>query len=227
MALHQQQLTAQAPRLSLQRADTRAEIRRGHIGRTKVRCCFIACILGRRSLAQDAYGAFFDRSIQYYAAGRFAFLAGLNPVAGNLLHHAIEMCLKGALSKKGTGLSELRKLGHELSDIWNEFKLQASDPSLSRFDAAVSALNEYEELRYPNSVLNKGMLSGFELKRGQAAQVSGLAAAVPRYTLCLEDVDELMSFVFKNASVDPTFFTGALKKQAKQFLSEENAWPVV
>jgi hypothetical protein len=33
---------------------------------------------------------------------------------------------------------------------------QASDPSLSRFDAAVSALNEYEELRYPNSVLNKG-----------------------------------------------------------------------
>ena len=124
-------------------------------------------------------------------------------------------------------LFALRKLGHELSDIWNEFKLQTSDPSLARFDAAVSALNEYEELRYPNSVLNKGMLSGFELKRGQAAQVSGLAAAVPRYTLCLEDVDELMSLVFKNASVNPGFFTGSLKKEAKRFLSKENVWSVV
>jgi hypothetical protein len=57
-------------------------------------------------------------------------------------------------------------------------------------------------------------------------QVRGSAAAVPRYTLCLEDVDELMSLVFKNASVDPTFFTGALNKQAKQFLREENG-PVV
>jgi hypothetical protein len=98
---------------------------------------------------------------------------------------------------------------------------------LRRFDAAVSALNEYEELRYPNSVLNKGMLSGFELKRAQAVQVSGLVAAVPRHTLCLEDVDELMSLVFKNAGVNPTFFTGALKKQAKEFLSEENVWSVV
>jgi hypothetical protein len=192
-----------------------------------VRCCFIACILRRRDLPKDEYAAFFDRSIQYYAAGRFAFFAGRNPMAGNLLHHAIEMCLKGALSKKGTGLSELRKFGHELSDIWNEFKLQASDPSLRRFDAAVSALNAYEELRYPNSVLNEGMLSGFELKRGQAAQVRGLAAAVPRYSLCLEDVDELMSLVFKNASVNPGFFTGSLKKEAKRFLSEENDWPLV
>jgi hypothetical protein len=169
-------------------------------------------------LAQDAHAAFFDRSIQYYVAGRFAFLVGLNPLAGNLLHHAIEMCMKGVLSKKGTSLTDLRKLGHELFDVWDVFKRQASDPSLARFDAAVSALNDYEELRYPNSVLNKGMLSGFELKRGQATQVSGVAAAVPRYSLCLEDVDELVSLVFKNAGVNPAFFTGSLKKEAKRFL---------
>jgi hypothetical protein len=66
----------------------------------------------RQKLAQDAYAAFFDRSIQYYAAGRFAFHSGLTPVAGNLLHHAVEMCLKGALSKKGFGLKQLYKLGH-------------------------------------------------------------------------------------------------------------------
>jgi hypothetical protein len=194
-----------------------------------LRCAaaLLPAFFGDETCQKTSTRRFSTCSIQYYAAGRFAFLAGLNPVAGNLLHHAIEMCLKGALSKKGASLSALRKLGHELSDIWNEFKLHAFDPSLARFDAAVSALNEYEELRYPNSVLNKGMLSGFELKRGQAAQASGLAAAVPRYSLCLEDVDELMSLVFKNASVNPGFFTGSLKKEAKRFLSEENDWPLV
>jgi hypothetical protein len=36
-----------------------------------------------------------------------------------------------------------------------------------------------------------------------------------------------MSLVFKNASVNPGFFTGSLKKEAKRFLSEENVWSVV
>lgn len=177
-------------------------------------------------MAQDAYAAFFDRSIQYYAAGRFAFLAGLNPVAGNMLHHAIEMCLKGALSKKGASLDQLRKLGHDLPRVWDEFKRLASDPSLARFDAAISELNKYEELRYPDVMLDKGMLSGFELKRGHATHVGGSAATPPRYTLCLEDVDELMSLVFKE-HVNPSFFTGGLKKEAKRFLSEENDSPLV
>jgi len=36
-------------------------------------------------------------AIDYYAVGRYAVFAGLNPTAGNLLHHAVEMCLKGAV----------------------------------------------------------------------------------------------------------------------------------
>src|SRR6202043_1798471 len=36
--------------------------------------------------------------MQYYTIGRYSVLAGVNPVAGNLLHHAIEMFLKGALA---------------------------------------------------------------------------------------------------------------------------------
>jgi hypothetical protein len=39
---------------------------------------------------------------QYYIAGRFLTLAQTIPVAGNLLHHAIEMCLKGALTQSHT-----------------------------------------------------------------------------------------------------------------------------
>ena len=61
---------------------------------------------------------FISSAIDYYVAGRFAVFAGLNPTAGNLLHHAVEMSLKAALSKRGWSLGDLKKLGHRLEDIW-------------------------------------------------------------------------------------------------------------
>ena len=53
-------------------------------------------------------------AIDYYAVGRYAVFAGLNPTAGNLLHHAVETCLKGALAKKGNSTDDLKKLRHGL-----------------------------------------------------------------------------------------------------------------
>lgn len=41
---------------------------------------------------------FFGFGFQYYLAGRYAVAAQLLPVAANLLHHAIEMLLRGASS---------------------------------------------------------------------------------------------------------------------------------
>jgi hypothetical protein len=76
---------------------------------------------------------------QYYVAGRYAAFAGLNPVAGNLLHHAIENFLKGVLSKTKT-LDELKKLGHKLPDIWAVFKAKANDVKLAQFDSTISRL---------------------------------------------------------------------------------------
>jgi len=139
-------------------------------------------------LQQDASDAFFDRALQYYVAGRFAFHAGQTPVAANLLHHAVEMCLKEALSRNGLGLKQLRDLGHELPPLWEEYKRAASDRRLNRFDAAISDLNDYEELRYPDRMLKQGMGSLFVLKRSHAANIPG--AAVTQYVLNLEDVDE-------------------------------------
>ena len=51
---------------------------------------------------------FFRLGVHYYVAGRFAGLTGLFPMAGNLLHHAAEMFLKGALVRI-VGLNKLRK----------------------------------------------------------------------------------------------------------------------
>jgi hypothetical protein len=43
----------------------------------------------------DAILEFFKTGCQYYLAGRYAAFAGLNPVTGNLLRHAVENFLKG------------------------------------------------------------------------------------------------------------------------------------
>jgi hypothetical protein len=44
--------------------------------------------------------------------------------AANLLHHAVEMVLKGALAKKGMNLKALKCLSHDLPRVWREFTAQ-------------------------------------------------------------------------------------------------------
>ena len=61
----------------------------------------------------DPIDEFFKTDSQYYIGGRFAAFAWFHPVVGNLFHHAIEMYLKGALSKTRS-LSELKRLYHDL-----------------------------------------------------------------------------------------------------------------
>jgi len=74
---------------------------------------------------------FFSNGRQYYIAGRYAVFAALIPVAGNLMHHAIEHFLKGGLAKTKS-LEDLKKLGHKLPKVWDAFKAQANDPTLAQ-----------------------------------------------------------------------------------------------
>jgi HEPN domain-containing protein len=174
----------------------------------------------------DADEVFFGNAIQYYAAGRYAFFAGLNYVAANLLHHAVEMCLKGALSRRGKSLPELEKLQHKLPKIWEAFKVDADDASLDSFDGEVSALHAYEKLRYPDTLLKEGMLSGFSLRKPTSPADSGWRGKEPEYVLCLEAVDEIVGAIFKAANINPKFFTAGLREEAKQYLTRENVWLV-
>lgn len=90
---------------------------------------------------------FWERGCQYYVAGRHAVAAGLNPIAGNLLHHAIECMLKGAMVKTKT-FPELKKISHDLSRLWQGFKSDVGDSNLSKFDAIIGALDNCEDLRF-------------------------------------------------------------------------------
>lgn len=74
---------------------------------------------------------FWERGCQYYVAGRHAVAAGLNPTAGNLLHHAIECMLKRAMVKTKP-LPELKKISHDLSRLWQGFKSDVGDSNLSK-----------------------------------------------------------------------------------------------
>jgi hypothetical protein len=153
--------------------------------------------------AEHKKSAYFDLGVQYYLAGRWAAFAQLNPVFGNLFHHAIEMFIKGSLARLDT--AALKRLGHQLVNIWAASKNTVSDPTLDRFDSTIAELNRYEYIRYPERVLAEGMQSFIGLIHGTEGTSS--MTSPPIYQLVVEDIDTLVRVIFDKASVNPAFFT--------------------
>jgi len=183
-------------------------------------------------LGNDAIHEFFRAGSQYYVVGRFSVLTGQTPVAGNLLHHTIEMFLKGALSKS-MSLKELKnKLGHELMKTWIEFKQRANEPGLDRFDKTVDQLSQFESIRYPDKTLQSGAAIKFDVTRSAALDMARSASAlgstkvmtVPEYSLCLEDIDEMVAAIFRIASRNPAAYLNFLNPEARRFFSQGNNW---
>ena len=161
-------------------------------------------------------------AIDCYAVGRYAVFAGLNPTAGNLLHHAVEMCLKGALAKKGNSTDDLKKLRHGLPRIWKEFKAQYSH-DLGSFDPIIRGLHQFEEIRYPDQIAAQGMSS--EIGRGKRPPLSeppSLPTKVPSDRLYLGEIDELISNVLAVASINPPDYASTLLPEARKYLVEDN-----
>lgn len=129
----------------------------------------------------------FKLATHYYIAGRFAVINHFMPARTNLMHHAVEMFLKGTLSQAST-LEELRNLGHNLNKIWAKFATALADARLASFDSAIRALHKFERLRYPDAVIQEGMVCRFELYREHIVppEAGGVAAAgPPEYLLVL------------------------------------------
>jgi hypothetical protein len=179
-----------------------------------------------RDIRDGSRARYFSLAVQYYVAGRFAVHAGLNPVAGNLLHHAIELALKGSLARVTSSDDLKKKYMHSLNPLWRDFKLSVSDPRLDRLDRIVSELDQFETIRYPEHVEQHGMLASIApIRRDQDAKgPTRLPSPVPRYKLYLPEIDELLDAVFVGAGVNPAFFEGELlKSEARDFLARDNA----
>lgn len=164
---------------------------------------------------------FFRLGTHYYVAGRYAALSGLFPMAGNLLHHAIEMYLKGALVRLQS-LQELFKLGHDLNRIWGTYKAQIAPAGAESFDTAIAELHRFERLRYPDTVVREGMDATFAVFADQPVEVKGPNGPIHPYALVLESVDALVKSIFSGSSVNPQFYLQALRDEAKVYLNKHN-----
>lgn len=179
----------------------------------------------RKSRIDRIRASFLSSGMQYYVSGRFAIFAGLVPVAGNLLHHAVEMFLKGGLAGS-MELGELKGLGHSLPKTWSAFKVRFDHPQLGRCDSVVDSLHAFEELRYPDSIVQKGARIMAGPVAGPRLGDSGQIIPTPSYELYLSEIDPLVRLVFEVASVNPMFFLAGLNSRAREYLNEANitAW---
>jgi hypothetical protein len=66
-----------------------------------------------------AYENFFKAALEYYVDGRASAFCGCFLTTGNLLHHAVEMMLKGQLSRTiSLDLADKKKFSHSLPKCW-------------------------------------------------------------------------------------------------------------
>jgi hypothetical protein len=159
---------------------------------------------------------FISAGMHYYVAGRYAVFAGLNPTAANLLHHAVEMALKGVLAKKGMDLKALKGLSHDLPIIWREFTKQYGIDG-SVFDGVIAELHKFETIRYPDEIVKQGLAS--LISRGKPSPPSGHTT----HALWLGEIDELMDKVFTVGSINhKAYVNGLHMPEAKEYLIKEN-----
>ncbi len=167
---------------------------------------------------------FSDLATQYYVAARIAAKTGLAPIHGNLFHHAVELYLKAALV--GTIPVERMKqrpYSHDLRALWGAFKTTEGDPALNRFDRTIEALHEFESIRYPDRIVDHGMIVTIGWKPGDAGPITGTMKMPPSYEIVIEEVDRLIIEVLRRASVNPKFFTMRFSHPvAREALAYEN-----
>jgi hypothetical protein len=144
--------------------------------------------------------AFARLAIEYYGIGRFAALTHSTVVAGNLLHHAVEMILKAALAPH-LSLRQLRDLGHSLSALWARFESARRDLAGPEHCRTIVRLDAFERLRYPDIALRDGYEIQIVVSGEPAVSTDGTASA-SSYNLVLSDVDALFRALLEAASIN-------------------------
>ena len=125
--------------------------------------------IGARCGADNEGSEFILLNGRSVLCGCYSAFAGFAPTTGNQFHHAVELFLKGALAKNGSSLDDLKKLGHNLPKIWEAFKATFNDNSFDQFDNVITSLHRFEDIRYPELIVEQGMMAVINItKQGQA-----------------------------------------------------------
>ena len=167
---------------------------------------------------------FLTLGVQYYVAGRSAALLRLIPVSGNLLHHAVEMLLKGVLSLHHSP-DEIRRHRHRLPELWEKYKERHDTGQLREYDQLIIGLHAFEDIRYPDNIIRSGAAMSVGFGGTAHADPAGASGAKePAYALDVCEIDRLIATIFRTSSFIPAFFTGKLTSDARRILGEGNEW---
>lgn len=133
-------------------------------------------------------------ALDYYDAGRYSAVIGSSPVCANLLHHAVELMMKACLAKNDT-IEQILAYGHEQSYRHDLKKLRDAlivrVPALAEFNSLINDLQQWEAIRYPDSIIEKGAQMTVSLFDTPVVAPS-ISMPEPSYKLQLYDVDRLM-----------------------------------
>jgi hypothetical protein len=146
--------------------------------------------------------AFLVLGAQYYAHARYSAQFFYLPVSATLFHHAIEMLLKGYLCATKSS-QELRRIGHDLDGLWQEFTNEVNDPSHSQFDTTIGQLDKVELLRYPDSMVDDGYALHVSLGQPASPIVFPGMELIPQYTVQVSDLDAIAAVIFDACKVAP------------------------
>lgn len=147
----------------------------------------------------------FRVALQYYGAGRFAMACNFTPVSANLLHHAVELCLKGNLAPV-LGVAALRSFSHDIRQLWSAFRQHFGDESLAGFDQLIQELHNFERIRYPEALIAGGGFFSVGFPSGaRNVQLSG--PKLPEYNLSVGDIDSLIKQFFALGNLNPAFYS--------------------
>jgi len=177
----------------------------------------------------NAYLQFFQLAIQYYVSARFAAMAPCMPVAGNLYHHAIELILKGELSKS-TPLLELAKSRHSLKKTWKKFVKLFPGEDLTPFRELIRELDRFERIRYPDAVLKEGMVGMIDwnppdetlLQMRKTASSNPAQSKFPQYKFAVTELDRFVAKLFQLCSVNAHAYIGYFQPRGREVLEYDN-----
>jgi|SRR5882762_17511 len=170
----------------------------------------------------DSY--YFNLATQYYVTARWATFTISGTVAGNLFHHAVELYLKGDLSRS-LPRNQLTIFGHNLNRLWKAYKRKYSAVDLSRFDNCIRALQKFETIRYPDSIAKRGIFFAIPVARPQPPLVFSLAGGAtmpPTYSVVVNDIDQLIGTLFAVSSLNPDFYLAPLGMEGRAVLRHDN-----